>query len=136
MLSQKAYKEERNKSVYKRIQYLFGFIFFLIIEVLIALFVHDNFVRPYIGDVLVVVVIYFFVRIFILEKYKFLPVIIFAFAVGVEVCQFFDIVKRLGLSDNIFMRILIGSTFDRKDIVCYGIGSMLIQMIVWVKGKR
>lgn len=130
MLPSKSYKEERNKSIYKRLLYLFGFIFFLAVEVLIALFVHDKFVRPYIGDVLVVVVIYLFVRIFIPEECKFLPILIFAFAVGVEVCQFFHIVERLGLSDYIFLRVLIGATFDVKDIVCYGVGIMLIQMIV------
>ena len=37
------------------------FMIFLAIEVLIALYVHDDFVRPYLGDVLVVVVLYFFV---------------------------------------------------------------------------
>lgn len=136
MLSSKSYKEERNKNIYKRLSYLFGFIFFLAVEVLIALFVHDKFVRPYIGDVLVVVEIYLFVRIFIPEGHKFLPILIFAFAVGVEVCQFFHIVERLGLSDNIFLRVLIGTTFDIKDIICYGIGSVLIQMIVWTKERR
>ena len=46
------------------------FMIFLVIEVLIALYVHDDFVRPYLGDVLVVVVLYFFVRIWIPEKYR------------------------------------------------------------------
>lgn len=127
MLPPKSYKEERNKNIYKRLPYLFGFIFFLVVEVLIALFVHDKFVRSYIGDVLVVVVIYLFVRIFISEKYKFLSIFVFAFAVGV--CQFFHIVERIGLFDNIF-RGLIGSTFDVKDIICYGMGSVLIPMTV------
>ena len=136
MLFQKAYKEERNRSILKRIKHLLIFMFLLAIEVLIALFVHDNFIRPYVGDMLVVIVIYFFVRIFVPEKYKYLPAIIFVFAAGIEVCQFFHIVERLGLSDNTFMRILIGSTFDIKDIACYGIGSILIQMVVWVKEKR
>ena len=39
----------------------------LLTEVLIALYVHDAFVRPYIGDVLVVIVIYTFIRIFVPE---------------------------------------------------------------------
>lgn len=133
MLSQKANEEERNKSVLKRIKYLLIFIFFLAIEVLIALFVHDSFIRPYVGDVLVVFVIYLFIRIMIPEKCKWLPVYLFIFAVGVEIGQYFHIVEKLGLSDNIFMRILIGSTFDMKDIICYGVGSVILQMFVWIK---
>ncbi len=71
-----------------RLKYACGFITCLIIEILIALFVHDNFVRPYIGDVLVVVVIYFLLRMIIDGKCKWLPIIIFVFAAGVEVSQY------------------------------------------------
>ena len=39
----------------KRIFYIISFLVIFCIEVLIALYVCDNFVRPYIGDVLVVV---------------------------------------------------------------------------------
>ena len=42
----------------KRIGYAIATVVLLLIEVLIAVYVHDAFVRPYIGDVLVVVVIY------------------------------------------------------------------------------
>ena len=55
----------------KRVFYLLATIVLIAVEVLIALFVHDNFVRPYIGDVIVVVVIYCFVRIFVPEKLHF-----------------------------------------------------------------
>ena len=46
----------------KRIFYIISFLVIFCIEVLIALYVRDNFVRPYIGDVLVVVLVYSFVR--------------------------------------------------------------------------
>ena len=73
----------------KRLCYVITTLVLLVIEVLIALFVHDNFVRPYIGDVLVVIAIYAFVRIFIPEKCRLLPLWIFVFAVFVEVLQLF-----------------------------------------------
>lgn len=110
----------------KRLVYLLATIIVLCIEVMIALFVHDNFIRPYIGDVLVVVVIYTFVRIFIPEKYRLLPMYVFLFAALVEVLQLFRIVEILGLSGNRFFSVLIGSTFDIKDIICYGIGCILL----------
>lgn len=43
----------------KRIGYAIATVILLLTEVLIALYVHDAFVRPYIGDVLVVIVIYY-----------------------------------------------------------------------------
>ena len=43
----------------------------------------------------------------------------------VEVLQYFRIVELLGFSDNRFLSILIGSVFDVKDVVCYGVGCVL-----------
>ena len=110
----------------KRIIYLIATIILLIIEVLIALYVHDNFVRPYVGDVLVVLVVYAFVRIFIPEKVKLLPLFVFIFAVAVEILQWFHIVDILGLTDIRFFSVLIGGVFDVKDILCYGAGCVLL----------
>lgn len=109
-----------------RIKYLVATVILLLIEVLIALFVHDNFIRPYVGDMLVVIVVYTFVRIFIVQKCNILPLYVFVFAASVEILQYFELVKRLGLSDNRFLRVLIGSVFDIKDIICYGIGCIIL----------
>lgn len=110
----------------KRCFFAVIFIILLGIEALIALFVHDSFIRPYIGDVLVVMVIYSFLRIFIPEKCRLLSLYIFIFAALVEVSQYFNLVKLLGLSNNRFMRTLLGSTFDIQDIICYAVGAAII----------
>lgn len=110
----------------KRITYLIFTIILLTVEVLIALFIHDDFVRPYIGDVLVVMVLYTFIRIFVPEKIRMLPSYILCLAVLVEILQYFRIVELLGLQDNRFFSVLIGSVFDMKDIICYALGCTLI----------
>ena len=102
------------------------------IEVLIALFVHDSFVRPYVGDMLVVIVVYCFVRIIIPEGVRLLPLYVFLFAALVEVLQFFHIVDILGLGGSAFFRTLIGGTFDMKDIACYGIGCIILGVWEWM----
>lgn len=109
-----------------RIKYGIAFLFLLLVEVVIALYVHDNFIRPYIGDVLVVIVIYCFVRIWIPEKCRLLPLHVFLFAAAVEGLQYFNLVSVLGLEENVFMRVLLGSVFDWKDILCYGIGCAVL----------
>lgn len=113
----------------KRLFYIVATLILLAVEVSIALFVHDNFVRPYIGDVLVVVVIYTFVRIWVPEKIRLLPLYIFVFAAGVEMLQYFRIVEVLGWQDNRFLSVLVGSVFDVKDIICYGVGCAIL--FVW-----
>lgn len=115
----------------RRVTYLIATIILLCIEVVIALFIHDNFIRPYVGDILVVIVIYTFIRIFISCKFRFLPLYIFIFAAMVEVLQLFRIVEMLGLENNRFLSILIGSTFDIKDIICYAIGCGLLAVYEW-----
>lgn len=110
----------------QRIYYMIATIILLIMEVLIALYVHDDFIRPYIGDVLVVVVIYTFIRIWIPERFHLLPLYIFLFATGVEILQYFNLVEVLKLENHTFMRILLGSVFDVKDIICYGTGCILL----------
>lgn len=58
---------QNQKKTRRRIHYAIAFLILLTIEVLIALFVHDVFIRPYFGDVLVVIVLYMAVRIVIPE---------------------------------------------------------------------
>lgn len=112
-----------------RLKYAFVTLLLLIIEVLIALFVHDSFVRPYLGDVLVVILMYFLVRIFVPQGYRWcrwLPIWIFLFATGVEVLQGLNLPQHLGLSASSFMSVLIGSVFDIRDIICYAVGTLLV----------
>lgn len=108
----------------KRLIYAAAFLLILFSEILIALFVNDNFVRPYVGDMLVTVLICCFVRIFFPTGAKLLPVYVFLFASAVEVCQYFDIVKLFGLEGNRFISVLLGRTFSLADILCYAAGCL------------
>ena len=116
------------------ILYIIATLVLLSIEVLIALFVHDSFIRPYVGDMLVVIVIYTFIRIWIPERCRLLPLYVFLFAVLVEVLQYFNIVDVLGLSGSRFFSVLIGGTFDWKDIACYGAGCVVLVIYEVVLG--
>lgn len=111
-------------------------VLFLMVEIIIALYVHDDFIRPYVGDGLVVMVIYFFIRIWIPEKVRLLPLYVFLFAAFVEVMQYFRLVELLGLGDSRFFRILLGSTFDFKDIICYGAGCLILGIWEWIWKKQ
>ena len=121
----------------KRLFYGITFAVLVIIEVIIGVFVHDGFVRPYLGDVIVVIAIYAFVRIIIPKKYVFLPFIVFGFSVIVELLQGIHIVDILGIQNN-FLRVLIGTSFDWKDILCYGAGCLILEIyeIVLKKNKK
>ena len=100
------------------------FLFVLVTEILIALFVNDAFVRPYVGDVLVTVLICCFCRVFFLKGVNALPIFVFLFAAMVEIGQYFDMVKLLGLADNLLLSTIMGRTFSVCDLLCYGIGCL------------
>ncbi|MCL1804092.1 MAG: DUF2809 domain-containing protein [Eubacteriaceae bacterium] len=121
-------QEKRPNTAKLRIHkgYLLTFAALFAIEGAIALFVHDRFIRPYVGDMLVVAVVYFFVRGIAETPTRFLPVYVFLFAAAVEISQYFHLADALGLSANNPVRIMIGSTFDVSDIGCYFIGCLAL----------
>ena len=109
----------------KRLGYILAFTILLITEILIALFVWDDFIRPYGGDILVTVLICAAVRIVFPTGVRLLPVWVFLFAAAVEIGQYFDFVTLLGLGSIAFFRILLGSTFSPADLICYAVGCVL-----------
>jgi len=121
----------------KRLFYGIAFAVLVIIEFIIGIFVHDGFIRPYLGDIIVVIAIYAFVRIIIPEKYVLLPLIIFVFSVIVELLQGIHIVDIIGIQNHL-LRVLIGTSFDWKDILCYAVGCLILGIyeIVLRKNKK
>ena len=108
-----------------RLKYFILLLLLLAIEVCIALFVHDQYIRPYGGDVIVVWAIYCLVQTILGGKnnHYFVALGVLIFAYIVEFLQKMDIVGVLGLGHIQFLRILIGSTFSVSDLVCYTVGT-------------
>ncbi|MDD6796297.1 MAG: DUF2809 domain-containing protein [Clostridiaceae bacterium] len=118
------------------IKYLISFILLFIVEALIAIYVHDEIIRPYIGDILVVILLYTFVRAFIKKPIEHLHIYIFIFAVVVEIAQYFHIVEVLHLQNNKVLSIMIGGVFDIKDILCYAIGTIVLIVFKKISKKN
>lgn len=116
-----------------RLKYLLIFIILTIVEILISLFVHDKIVRPYIVDFIVVFVIYYFVRIFVIDKVKLLPLYIFLFAASVEILQYIDFISIIGLENNKFFRILMGTSFSFIDIFFYLAGCLILGVYEYIR---
>ena len=104
---------------------LFFFILFLLltaVEVLIGKYMHDAFIRPYGGDVLVVIVIWAAVRTVFPDGMPFLPYAVFLFACAVECAQGLRIFELLGLTRYPLLRIMLGTSFSFVDILSYAAG--------------
>lgn len=113
---------------FDRSSFLISIIIFFI-EVIIAKFVDDAFIRPYGGDILVVILIYYFVKSFVQVKPFYLVLGVLLFAYMVEVGQYFKMVEVLGLQDYKVMSIVLGTSFSWIDILCYTIGAIICYLI-------
>lgn len=96
------------------------------VEVFIALFVHDNFIRPYLGDVIVIWFVYYFIRAFVNIRALYVAVFTLLFSFAVEAGQYFKLIYLLGLEESSVARVVIGTSFSWWDIVCYIVGFMFL----------
>jgi hypothetical protein len=104
-------------------------ILIFIVEVLIALFVRDKFVRPYLGDVLVVILIYCFLKSFLRAPVISVAMFVLVFSFTVEFLQYLNIVQKLGLEKSTIARIVIGTSFAGADLLAYLVGIVFILLV-------
>lgn len=117
--------------------FLFSF-FIFIIEVSIATVFKDwYFVRAFLGDILVVILLYTLVcSFFKVRNTTILVLSIFAFSVVVEVLQYFKIAEHLGFKEGSIGYIVIGNYFSWEDIVCYAIGCLVVLGVEYFRSRN
>lgn len=103
--------------------YTLAALILLAIEVLIALFVRDTFVRPYVGDALAVAFVYCALRAATpLHLWPALA-ISYAIACAIEAAQYFHLLDYLGLARNTIARTVLGYGFELADFAAYAAGA-------------
>lgn len=109
-----------------RAAYAFAALAIFAIEVLVALFVRDNFIRPYVGDVLAVALVYTALRA--ATPLGLWPTIALTLAIAfaVELAQLFNLLDATGLRGSQVARIVLGGSFDPTDLVAYFAGAALV----------
>ncbi len=101
-----------------------------ITEVLIATKFKDCFfVRAYLGDVLVVMLMYYFIKAFTDVHSTKLITGIFIFSCLIEFAQYFHFAQWMGFGDNRTMMIVLGNSFSWLDILCYFVGCAALFLI-------
>ena len=116
-------------TIYFSKKYLFLTVILFAVEVCIALFFKDTLIRPFVGDVLVVLLIYCFFRIFLNISYWKIAPAVFLFACCIEVLQYFDYVALLHLENYRVISVILGRTFEWIDFIAYFTGFLFIILI-------
>lgn len=113
-----------------------AFVILFLVEVCIALFVDDKIIRPYGGDFLVVIMIYYFLKSFIKTKVNYLLLFVLLFAYTIEIGQLFDMVALLGVEDIKVMRVVLGTSFSWGDMIAYTLGVLTCCLIEKINSKE
>ncbi len=117
------------------LKYFLAATILFLMEVLIAIYVKDSIIRPYGGDILVVIFLYCLLKSFfnIPVKNAIFGVLVFAFVL--EGFQYFNFIKWAGLENNQIAAAVLGSHFDWLDIFLYCVGAVIIVLVEQVRGK-
>jgi Protein of unknown function (DUF2809) len=117
-----------NMLSFNRRYFLIAVILFFIL-VFIAAFVRDRFIRPYFGDFLVVIFLYYFARSFFNLSPVKITIGVLLVAYLIELLQYFHFVQTIGLGDVEIARIILGNGFEWWDIVAYTLGAITVLAI-------
>ena len=89
----------------------------------------DAFIRPYIGDVLAIALVYTALRALTpLSLYSALGLTL-AIAVAIEIAQAMKVLDALGLGGNEMARTIFGGSFDWMDLVAYAVGGIVVILV-------
>lgn len=99
-----------------------AFLLLFLVEVGIALWVDDAIIRPFFGDFLAVIALFFLLKIFLNVSDLNLAFTAVGVAYFLEFLQYCNFLKVVGLEKYKIVAIVLGSSFDWRDVFAYTLG--------------
>lgn len=111
-----------------RAPYLLAAFFLVAVEVFIAAFVHDGFVRPYLGDTIATILVYVVLMVFpaVTSNWAIMGALVVSFLV--EWMQFIHMLEYVGMENNKMAVLFFGSAASWEDVVAYSIGGVMVYL--------
>lgn len=106
--------------------YALAFVLILAVELAIARFAHDRFVRPFVGDVLAVIGVFCGLRALLRASWPAAAIAAVALGFVIEGLQALALPARLGIAPGNAVGVVLGSTFDPLDLLAYAVGGGVI----------
>jgi hypothetical protein len=120
----------------KRIVYFsLSLLCFLSCVFIVKFFNHNLFIRGTIGDMIVISLIFYIVKLFYDFNSLKLTIFTLAIAFTTEFLQYLKIIKLFGLEHNALAGLIFGSVFDPFDLLAYTAGAVLV-FVVDAKGVK
>ena len=115
----------------KKTNLFLAILHFLICLIIVKVFRYSGFIRGFLGDVFFMGLMFYSLKaIYDFNKEKLLLNLLFL-AYIVEISQYFKILKYFNLSNNAFLKLLFGATFDVMDLVAYTIGTFFVWSTIY-----
>ena len=97
-----------------------------LIEVWIAVYVHEAIIRPNGADFLVVILLFCLVNSVLVADKNAIALSALFFSCILETLQYFGIVEILGLGHSTFANAIIGTSFAWIDTLAYTLGVLMV----------
>lgn len=116
-------------------KYLLFSVSLLLIEICIALFVNDQFIRPIFGDYLATILLFCTMASFL--NYSKNKLIIAALLISylIEGLQYLNVLKMMHLENKTILKIIIGHSFSWIDILAYTMGAITVLLLLNYKKR-
>lgn len=121
--------KQNSFSIKFNIKYFSIAVLLFLVEVFIALYVNDTIIRPYVGDVFVVILLYCLVKSFFNFPVLATAIWVLLFSYLIETLQYFQYVKWLGLEHSNFANVIMGNYFAWNDLIAYTIGIVIVLFV-------
>ena len=109
--------------------YFLLFLVFFLIEAAITYYQKDGFIRHTIGDYLVVIMLYLFLKSFINIKSITASLAVLLIAFVIEFLQLTSFLEYFNLENNYYAKLILGSTFQISDLLAYFLGTLTVVII-------
>lgn len=119
-----------------RTVYFIATVLLFLIELFIALYIHDDFIRPYFGDFLVVILLYCFMRAVFNFSVLRTAMLVLIFSYLIETLQYFKFVEILNLQEYKIARVVIGTSFVWVDLLAYTLGIIFVLLLEKMVQKK
>ncbi len=109
--------------------YLAISILLLIVEIIIAIFVNDQFIRPIFGDYLASILLFYMIATFAKFSKNKIAILTLIISYTIEVLQYIHILEILHLDKIKILNIVLGNSFSWTDMLAYTLGILTVFLI-------
>ncbi len=109
--------------------YLVISILLLMVEIAIALFINDQFIRPIFGDYLASILLFYMIATFAKLSEKKIAILTLIISYTIEVLQYIHVLELLHLDKIKILNIVLGNSFSWTDMIAYTLGILTVLLI-------